>query len=209
MKSPQELFRLWFELECIGLDNGRLFRISGLTCDDIEHVVGVRYLGDVGGLDTSYFRLDLPDSIVEQVRSQMGDDVLGNEDDVWGTLVRGGLPRNELRREITYTFVEAPPIDVSLVACLAGEMVRFSEDGRVISRAWSVRSNIRSCEIAVETHGDFRRRGYGKQVVSAWVKSVLDSGKVPIYSHRKGNLESAALARSVGAVPFVEVVSYH
>lgn len=209
MTNSQTLFHLWFELECIGLDGRmRLCRIPGSTCDDIEYVVGVRQFGSIGNTSYACFRSDLPDEVAERVWAAMEGDVLGNEEGVWRALIQSGFPKNELRREITYTFRDVPPTPSSAVS-LEDDVLAIVVDGRVVSRAWSVRLNNRAEEIAVETHGDFRRRGYGKQVVAQWVRRTLDRGRIPIYSHRKGNLESQALALSLGAIPFVEVVSYH
>lgn len=212
MKNPQFLFHTWFNLECIGVDGQmRLHPVPGSTCDDIEYVVGVKLLGETSISYQVYFRSDLPPSTVREIQDRIRVDVLGGEEDVWSILERSGFPKNELRREISYTFDQVPLVPGLVVegAELEGETFCKIIDGRVVSRAWSIRSNEVAEEVAVETNGEFRRRGYGKQVVAQWVKRTLDRKKIPIYSHRKGNFESAALARSIGAIPFVEVVSYH
>lgn len=212
MTNSQELLHLWFQLECIGFDGQmRLYRVPGSTCDDIEYVVGVKRFGEVLTSCGAFVRSDIPPKVTQELWEQMRDDVLENEEGVWEVLTRNGFPRNELRREVTYTFDRIPSILTQDVGHedLGEGTLQVTIDGKVVSRAWSVRSSDRAEEVAVETHGDFRRRGYGKQVVTQWVRGVFDRRKIPIYSHRKGNLESAALARSVGAIPFVEVVSYH
>lgn len=210
--NSRDLLQVWFELECIGFNSYMgMFRIPGSTCDDIGYVVGVRPINDAGAYQYARFREDLPPSVALELWVEMRDDVLENEDGVWEVLVRNGYTKNELRREITYTFDKIPSIITPDVGKddLENDALVVQIDNRIVSSAWSIRSNDRAEEIAVETHGDFRRRGYGKQVVAQWVRRTLDRGKIPIYSHRKGNLESMALALSVGAIPFVEVVSYH
>lgn len=77
-------------------------------------------------------------------------------------------------------------------------------DGRVVSEAWSSRDGLQSAEVEVETHGDYRRRGYGRQVVTAWANHVRRADKLAFYSHLVANESSRALAESVGAEWFAD-----
>jgi GNAT superfamily N-acetyltransferase len=81
-------------------------------------------------------------------------------------------------------------------------------NGRVVSKTISVRQNTECAEAYVETHPDFRNRGYGRQTVTAWARDILNSGRVPFYSYHLSNLASAALAGRLGVIRFANVVAY-
>ncbi|MEM7335471.1 MAG: GNAT family N-acetyltransferase [Chloroflexota bacterium] len=55
-------------------------------------------------------------------------------------------------------------------------------------------------EIAVNTNPSYRRRGWGKSVVSSMVQYVLRNGREPIYAVSDQNSASIQLAESVGFV---------
>jgi GNAT superfamily N-acetyltransferase len=81
-------------------------------------------------------------------------------------------------------------------------------DGQVVSQAVSVRQNELSAEVYVETHPDFRRKGYGRQATAAWARDTLISGRVPFYSYERSNSASAALAKSLRVRWFADVVVF-
>ncbi len=72
----------------------------------------------------------------------------------------------------------------------------------------SVRENDRCAEAWVWTLPEFQRRGYARQVTSAWARDLQVQDKVPFYSHRVSNLASAAAARSLELVRFVTATAY-
>jgi hypothetical protein len=74
--------------------------------------------------------------------------------------------------------------------------------------AWSERSNESCAEVAVETLPEHRRQGYARQAVAAWAHVVIKSGRVAFYSYQAENQPSKALARSLGAVWYADVVGY-
>ena len=80
--------------------------------------------------------------------------------------------------------------------------------GQVVSKTISIRQNTESAEAYVETHPDFRKRGYGRQTMTGWARDILNSGRVPFYSYRLSNAASAALAVRLGVVRFADVVAY-
>ncbi len=81
-------------------------------------------------------------------------------------------------------------------------------DGQVASRAISIRQNESCAEVYIETHPGFRKRGYGRQVVSAWAQNVLGRGLEAFYSYKQSNLPSASLASSLGVQWYADVVSF-
>ena len=183
-KTPKELLRIKNELKCIGTLGNTLIRIDGNTCDDIEKILNVKYNN---GWEERYFRRGIDTTVLTSF--------------------------DEIRKEITYSFDKVPEIDIDEVIYLGNTPDTFDtfvieREGKVVSRAWSVRKNNEAAEIAVETVETHRRQGLGKKVVAAWVKYQLEHNKVPIYNHR-ANHQSQALAESIGAIKFAETVSYH
>ncbi len=55
-------------------------------------------------------------------------------------------------------------------------------------------------DIAVRTHPDYRRQGYGRSVVASLVQYLLRQGRTPLYSVDTQNAASVDLAQSVGFV---------
>jgi hypothetical protein len=81
-------------------------------------------------------------------------------------------------------------------------------NGRVVSKAISIRQNTDCAEAYVETLPEFRNRGYGRQTMTAWARDILNSGRVPFYSYNLCNIASAALAGKLGVRRFADVVVY-
>jgi RimJ/RimL family protein N-acetyltransferase len=81
-------------------------------------------------------------------------------------------------------------------------------DGSPVCWAWSERSNEGCAEVAVETLPQHRRKGYARQVVAAWAFEVIGSGRTAFYSYQFENEASRALARSLGAVWYADVVCF-
>lgn len=84
----------------------------------------------------------------------------------------------------------------------------ITQGGQTVCRAMSVRQDTRCAEVYVETLPAYRRRGYGRQAVAAWACDILQSGRVPLYSYKMRNSASAALAQSVGATWYANVVEF-
>jgi hypothetical protein len=80
----------------------------------------------------------------------------------------------------------------------------IERDGQIVAEAWSSQDGEHAVEVEVETHVDYRRRGYGRQVVAAWAHSVRRAVKIAYYSHLMTNEASRALAASLGAVWFAD-----
>jgi GNAT acetyltransferase-like protein len=203
----------WFELECIGFDNyERLVRIIGNTCDDIEHAVIVKFSSCPSKI---YLRHDMSNhSFISEINYLDIDRAFDDHTIVLDLLSKYGIDVVEIRREMSYYFDRKPSINTSDVVW-RGDTQSFYDEAsilsgnKVISRAWSVRRNMNSAEIAVETDEKHRRKNLAKRVVSSWVSHQIDNGKVPIYSHRSGNVESQKLVTSCGGIKFAEVISYH
>ena len=80
--------------------------------------------------------------------------------------------------------------------------------GMAVSWGWSSRENEDAAELAVETDEHHRRRGFGRQVATAWAHDRMTTGKVALYSYEEGNFASARLAGSLGVVEYAAVTAY-
>jgi GNAT superfamily N-acetyltransferase len=76
------------------------------------------------------------------------------------------------------------------------------EEGRAVSVCCSVRLSDRAHEAGVETHPDFRGRGYGAGAVAEWAMAVREVKCVPLYSTSWDNESSRRLATRLGLVRF-------
>ena len=65
-----------------------------------------------------------------------------------------------------------------------------------------------AAELALEVLPEYRRRGYGRQVASAWANHIMQEGLVAFYSHLHDNLPSQALAQSLGVVQYAASAGY-
>lgn len=81
-------------------------------------------------------------------------------------------------------------------------------DDTPVSWAWSVRENACCAEVAVETLAAYQRRGFARQVIAAWARQVIQSGRVAFFSSAETNLASRALADSLWIQQFATSVSF-
>jgi len=67
-----------------------------------------------------------------------------------------------------------------------------------ISTAYTMSKSIYAWEVAVWTRQEYRRRGYGKTVVTAAVEAIFTFGKLSVYCTSWENIASRRLAESLG-----------
>ncbi len=76
------------------------------------------------------------------------------------------------------------------------------QNGRAVSLCATVRTTRRADEAGVDTHPDFRGRGFAGHVVAAWARAVGRLGRIPLYSTSWENEASQAVARKLGLIQF-------
>lgn len=81
-------------------------------------------------------------------------------------------------------------------------MLAVLERGAAVSVCASVRITPEAHEAGVDTHPDFRGRGYAPRAVRAWAKAVHEMGCIPLYSTSWANTASRAVARKLGLRQF-------
>jgi hypothetical protein len=81
---------------------------------------------------------------------------------------------------------------------LAERVYAIERRGKIASACVSVREDNDSAEAWVCTSPEERGNGFARRVTAAWGRAVLESNKVPFYSHLVANLASAGLANRLG-----------
>ena len=75
-------------------------------------------------------------------------------------------------------------------------------EGVVVSVCASVRITDRAHEAGVDTHADFRGRGFAPHAVAAWARAVREANRLPLYSTSWKNTASRAVAEKLGLVRY-------
>lgn len=199
--NPIDLIRLQITLEYDLNQAGRLAPFPGSTEQGLYIVY--RYPGGY----FPYFNQSLPEALYDRLRNLGGEQAFeAPQAVVW--LIQRYLPCHFEGRFVSEYLPRLPePGEFSRVV-KQNEQFVVLEDGKPVCRAWSERSNAACAEVAVETYADHRRKGCARQAVAAWAHDVISSGRVALYSYKAENHASQALARSLGAVWYAEVVCF-
>lgn len=64
-------------------------------------------------------------------------------------------------------------------------------------------------ELSVDTRPEYRKRGYGKVVVSQTTKAILDIGRIPLYECGFENEASIRLAKAVGYMEYGDIIEFY
>jgi hypothetical protein len=151
-----------------------------------------------------YLRHDLPPKMLEGLRALSHDSIFHERQRVRRLLG----PCTQMWIGQSYYAVRDPSAEEHRDVEALGNNWVIKVNAVVASVAWSVRGDERAEEVAVETGEPFRRRGFARQVVSAWTQAVLRRERVAFYSHHHDNLASEALAHSLGLAPYAEGVAH-
>lgn len=189
-KDDRDLVELQLKLEGVRIENGHLF--EAVPGAEVPHVSLFRFAGEY----VVYSRPTM-EAVLTSTLTRLDPEVLFQFP---GALVDAMGARGVLRLErfLVYTLASEDGPPMSGVIERDGSYV-VEVGGTVVSVARSSRENEDAAELAVETTGDFRRRGYARQVSHAWASAVISRGKVAFFSHRPENLPSAGLALALGA----------
>jgi GNAT superfamily N-acetyltransferase len=153
-----------------------------------------------------FFRHDVPAATRHRIRrldpSSLADDA------TLVAILATDAPVENIWRVRWYTLSVPPgPDSYPDVVMQDGRHV-IVRDGITVAQAWTVAGDARASEVEVETHPDFRRRGYARQVVASWAAHELQHGKIVFYSHLLTNEASAGVTRSLGLDRLADEVEY-
>jgi len=192
--SRLRLAHIQMALECKGLSaSGDMIRIPGENPDRMSRFRVISYPGGC----VRYFRHDVPPGLRRRL-NQLSDHEVLHEFPMAQEIIEGSMGSDAMWAGKTYTFDRMPePSEFPCAERIGGEW-RIAIGGGLASWAVSARQNRISAELGVETSPGFRRRGYARQVSSAWAGCMLKEGLIAFYSHTLDNAPSEALARSLG-----------
>jgi hypothetical protein len=217
-----ELIETQLELECIGVTSDRLLvRLPGPNPDGISRFYITRHDGGY----TAYFRYDLPRHIRERLEALPQDRAFNDHETVKRILGKDA-PCESMWIGKSYVFPDTLTTDDYLDATQLDEthqtlieqydakmsvhhraVYAIIVDGRIVSTCESLRENAVSAEAWTRTLPAYRRCGYA-QVTAAWAHNLHKQGKIPFYSHLWDNLDSQAVAQSLGLIQCVAGVGY-
>jgi hypothetical protein len=199
--NPIDLIRMQITLEYTLNDAGRLVPFPGSSEQGLYIVY--RYPGGY----LPYFNQRLPEALCAGLRNLGGEQAFEAPKAIeW--MIQKYLPGRYDGCFISEHLPRLPESSEFSRVARQGEQFVILVDGTPICRAWSERSNAQCAEAAVETHLDHRGKGYARQSVAAWAYDVIGSGRVALYSYKMDNHASKALARSLGALWYADVVCY-
>lgn len=75
------------------------------------------------------------------------------------------------------------------------------DDGHAVSVCFCARRTPAAAEAGLETASNFRGRGLGARVATAWGRAIRTSGRLPLYSTSWDNVASLGVARAIELSP--------
>jgi RimJ/RimL family protein N-acetyltransferase len=169
---------------------------------------------------TTFVRHDLPITLRDQLRAVPAAEAWRDHGHITAL-----LDSTDVWRGTTYLFPDLSPADHPDAVRLTGAHRPLLEqyasgmsieppvwailvEDRILATCESSRENDLGGEAWVQTLPAFRGRGYARQVTAAWARHLQAQGKTPYYSHRRDNLASAGVARSLGLRWLMDDVAY-
>lgn len=214
------LLQIHLELECITFDHRGDLII--LPCPDPDYIPRV-YIGHHPDGYVTLFHHDLPVPLRDEINALTPEAVFREPERVQQILGRDA-PSDTLWRGKSYIFrrrvtrdqfPDVTRIDHTESSLFADasrivEQPTFAvvRDGEIISACDSARENKQAGEAWVRTNEEFRRRGYARQTVLAWAYDLQAKNKIPFYSHKLENMESEALAASLGIGHWITDIAF-
>jgi hypothetical protein len=206
--DPRDLWLTQLRLECKQLDaDGWLVRSPGDDPDPIPDCALTRFASHY---ELTFSRSASPE-LREQIRQVDPAAFFGEGKAAADFLALHGL---QPQRYSTYHFAEPVPACAGAGAGPAEVVRRGPEsfaavvDGRAVAWATSARSNDECAELWVHTDSAHLRRGYARQVATAWAAAVTSGGRVAFYSHLAENEPSRQLARRLGVLHLFDVAAF-
>ncbi len=206
--NARKSIQIQLELECVRVNEGGLLeRIPCPSPDDIN----LLYVYQDGDDYFVYFRHDVGSEIQEQIRNLSAEIIFHDKPTIKKIL-------SQVFSNVTINMFQTYNCAHNLKHNEFSDVVTIEKDGKsifailrnekIVSSCLSVRENAHAAECYIFTEPEFRRCGYARKTVVAWVDHIQSLGKIPFYSHEHGNLASRVVANKLGLVPCFDVVTY-
>ncbi len=204
LKNKKELIRLCIEMENdlndneIIIRNGRMSILFFLAITEEEIFPFFRH--DITNIDRDEILIELTQGINHDVFALCKEKLFRYDCDetYWGA---------------TYIFDSSPsPIsfpDVTVIKQNNNYTFVIIKDGLVVSKAFTWGENLRAAEVEVETLEDYRRKGFGKQTVSAWANWQVNNSRIAFFSHEYSNIASEILAKKLNLQKIASILIYY
>ncbi|HEU0292544.1 MAG TPA: GNAT family N-acetyltransferase [Anaerolineales bacterium] len=219
--NPPDYLRLQLRLEGKEIIPGNLLRQVEVVPDEDMPLMVIVQLADQHLIH--YFdealpqRADLHEELARGVYAIRFPNV-----DRLSTLLQGRNIGFEIGHYKTYIFPEmyaafkdetvkcysrhAPEVKAFGFDGFAEQVYGIERDGKIVSACVSARENESCGEAWVYTSPEYRYQGFAQRVVGTWAARLLMAGKVPFYSHKIQNFESASLAKRLGLETIFEEI---
>lgn len=197
------LLRLKLEMEFGAPVDGHTLTPATTNADGQPRLIVSRHAGGF----SRFYRHDLPVGTRAAV-AQLAAERAFEDEQVITQLLETDAPVEHIWRVRWHVIQVAPPPSAFPDVTRAADGHVIVRDGAVVARAWTTADSPVATEVEVETHPDYRRRGYARQVVAAWAAAALAAGKVAYYSHVMANDASRGVARSLGLTWLSDEVEY-
>jgi hypothetical protein len=221
--DPVSILLTHMRLECIGVTpDGLMVRILGPYPDDIANFYIVKHANGF----SSFMSKDLSDELRGGLQSIPVEKAFTNPEPI-KEILGSFYPKDGPRKGKSYIF---PPnidpkifSDAVLLRSTHEQLFREFEpdshfpkhpafgiivDKKLVCVCESSKENDEAAESWVRTLEAYRGKGYAKQATLAWANNLQQSHKVPFYSHKESNLQSQAVAGSLGLIQYSDEVSY-
>lgn len=199
--DPVSLIRLEAELEYGVALRGDVIPVTPENTAQVPKLTVARH--------ASGFVVLFRENLAPEARARLAE---LDEGDLWGLDVESGTARaSGMSRAVhcCWYCIDRTPDSSEFPDVVARDRRFIVEcEGEIAAEAWSAQDDGRASEVEVETVQAYRRRGFGRQTVAAWVHHVRSEGKIALYSHLVSNDASRALAASLGAQKYAETREY-
>jgi hypothetical protein len=222
MMDAEKLVEIHLELECIGIENIRyLVSIPCAHPDTMPRFYVVKH-----ERYEHYFSHDVPMALQDQLMALPPEVALYDVDEV-REIFASDVPCYDVHAGKSYIFPDTlsetdypdvtkldeshrPLIDVFNPQMQISDHAVFAliTDGKIVSTCESSRENDRAGEAWVQTLLGYRGRGFARQVTAAWGHNLQKQGKIPFYSYQHENVASAAIARSLNLIHYIDDAGY-
>jgi RimJ/RimL family protein N-acetyltransferase len=226
VKSDLELMRIHVETLFTHDHNARIRAVNEPDGDPAPRF----YLGRTSEGNLWRFHFDLPDHLVEELKSLGSDEPVVDDlrlpprySDAYQRLLNVHAPIQRVWSGPAFRFPDMPPLrsrDSILIsdknaAVLSNgfedwhsyvpyrqPFLAIVKGSRAVSVCCSVRVTSEAHEAGVETLKEFRGKGYAADVVAGWAGAVRRLDRIPMYSTSWENKASQGVARKLGLIAY-------